>query len=82
MAGTVDAPPPTPLEVENTFGHLVYGASEAPVRHTVARGRVLLEDFRHRTLDPAALAARAREVSPALWQRFRELSWGTPYLGG
>ncbi|MEE8526395.1 MAG: amidohydrolase family protein [Thermoanaerobaculia bacterium] len=77
----VDAPPPTPLSVDNYFGHLVYGASEAPVRHTIARGRVLLEDFRHRTLDPAALAARAREVSPALWRRFRELSWGTPYLG-
>jgi len=77
----VDAPPPTPLAADNYFGHLVYGASEAPVRHTVARGRVLYEDFRHLTLDPAALAARAREVSPALWRRFRELSWGTPYLG-
>lgn len=78
----VDAPPPTPLSPDNFFGHLVYGASEAPVRHTVARGRVLYEDFRHRTLDPGALAARARAVSPALWRRFRELPWGTSYLGG
>jgi putative selenium metabolism protein SsnA len=78
----VAAPPPTPLSADNYFGHLVYGASEAPVRHTVARGRVLLEDFRHRTVDPAELAARARAVSPALWRRFHELSWGTSYLGG
>ncbi len=77
----VDAPTPTPLGAENVFGHLVYGASEAPVRHTVARGRVLLEDFRHTTVDPAELAARARRAAPGLWQRFRSLAWGTPYLG-
>ncbi len=78
----VDAAPPTHLGPENFFGHLVYGLSEAPVRHTVARGRVLLEDFRHTTVDCQELAARARELSPGLWQRFRELSWGTPFLGG
>ncbi len=77
----VDAPPPTRLGAENFFGHLVYGLSEAPVRHTVARGRVLLKDFRHTTVDCEELAARARELSPGLWQRFRDLSWGTPYLG-
>ena len=78
----IDAAPPTHLGADNFFGHLVYGLSEAPVRHTVARGRVLLEDFRHRTLDPGELAARARELSPALWRRFHRLSWGTPFLGG
>ncbi len=77
----VDAAPPTHLGSENFFGHLVYGLSEAPVRHTVARGRVLLEDFRHTTIDCQELAARARRLSPALWQRFAELSWGTPFLG-
>jgi putative selenium metabolism protein SsnA len=77
----VDAPPPTPIGPENLFGHLVYGASEAPVRHTVARGRVLLEDFCHKTLDPAELAARASALAPALWQRFRALKRGTRFLG-
>jgi len=77
----VDSPPPTPLGPENLFGHLVYGASEAPVRHTVARGRVLLEDFRHTTLDPRELAAAARELAPALWSRFHSLGWGTTFLG-
>ncbi len=77
----VDAAPPTHLGPENFFGHLVYGLSEARVRHTVARGRVLLEDFRHTTIDGQELAARARELSPALWRRFSELSWGTPFLG-
>lgn len=77
----VDSAPPTPVSSENLFGHLVYGASEGPVRHTVARGRVLLEDFGHTTLDPVELAARAREVAPDLWQRFHSLGWGTSFLG-
>jgi len=77
----VDAPPATPIERANFFGRLVYDASEAPVRHTVARGRLLLRDFQHQTLDPAALASRARELTPGLWQRFRALKWGTHFLG-
>jgi putative selenium metabolism protein SsnA len=77
----IDCPPPTSIEPANTFGHLMYGAAEAPVRHTIARGRVLLHDFHHVTVDPAALAARARDAAPALWERFRALSWGTSFLG-
>lgn len=77
----VDAPPRTPLSSDNWFGQLVYGIAEAPVRHTVARGRTLLEDFRHLTMDPAALAAEARDAASALWERFHALDWNTPYLG-
>ncbi len=69
----VDSPPPTPILPDNVFGHLVYGASEAPVRHTIARGRIVLEDFRHTTLDPLAIAEVARTEAPGLWKRFREL---------
>lgn len=77
----VDAPVPTPIGSENLFSHLVYGVTEAPVRHTIARGQVLLENFIHKTLDPNELAARARELTPALWQRFGALNWGTNFLG-
>ena len=70
----VDSPPPTPIGPENLFGHLVYGASEAPVRHTIARGRILLEDFRHTTLDPLEIAREApASRRSVLWERFREL---------
>ena len=77
----IDAAPPTPLSPDNVFGHCVYGASEYPVRHTVARGRVLLEDHQHTTVDPTAIAAEARELTPELWERFQNLEWGTRYLG-
>jgi cytosine/adenosine deaminase-related metal-dependent hydrolase len=70
----VDSPPPTPIGPDNVFGHLVYGASEAPVRHTIARGRVLLEDFRHTTLDPITIAGDARREAFGMWERFRELA--------
>ncbi len=79
---TLDARCPTPVEAGNVFSHLVYDASEAPVRHALARGRLLLRDFVHETLDPAALAVRARELTPALWQRIRALESGTSFLGG
>jgi len=73
----VDAPPPTPISSENLFGHLVYGAAEAPVRHTIARGRVLLEDFRHTTLDPLKIAEAAMEIAPELWKRFHAVDPAT-----
>jgi putative selenium metabolism protein SsnA len=69
----VDCAPPTPISVENLFAHLVYGAAEAPVRHTIARGELLLENFRHTTLDPKAIAEVARTEAPGLWERFRAL---------
>jgi 5-methylthioadenosine/S-adenosylhomocysteine deaminase len=77
----VDAPPPTPICSENLFSHLVFGSSEAPVRHTIAHGRILLEDFCHKTLDPQALAARAHALVPGLWQRFHVLKDDTSFLG-
>jgi putative selenium metabolism protein SsnA len=66
----VDCPPPTPIDASNLFGHLVYGAAEAPVRHTVARGEILLEDFRHTSLDIQAIAEHTRAEAPGLWERF------------
>jgi putative selenium metabolism protein SsnA len=77
----LDSSPPTPLEESNWLGHLTYGASEAPVRHTIARGRPLLENFHPVSIDPAGLAAQARHLAPDLWNRFHALNWNTPYLG-
>lgn len=77
----LDSIPPTGLSPENAFGHLIYGSSESPVRHTIARGRVVLQDFEHTTMNPRDIAAAARSAAPDLWERFHALDWGTPYLG-
>ena len=69
----IDAPPPTPLSADSLFAHLVYGAAEAPVRHTVARGRVLMEDFRLLTVDLEETAREARAISERVWNRFQHL---------
>jgi putative selenium metabolism protein SsnA len=77
----VDAAPPTPITADNLFGHLVYGASGSPIRHTVARGSVLLEDFSFQTLNPQELADQARQLSPTLWERFQALDSGPSVSG-
>ncbi len=69
----IDPPAPTQVTPANVLGHLLYGVSENVVRHTIARGRILLKDFRHTTLDVGEIAAQALAASPALWERFREL---------
>jgi cytosine/adenosine deaminase-related metal-dependent hydrolase len=69
----LDSAPPTEVTVDNVFGHLVYGGAVSPVRHTVARGVVLLEEHRFTTVDPVAIGDEARRLTPALWRRFREL---------
>ncbi|MCU0305888.1 MAG: amidohydrolase family protein [Thermoanaerobaculales bacterium] len=69
----LDQAPPTPVSAANLFAHLVYGGATTPVRHTVARGRLLLEDGRLTSLDPAAIVAEARRATPELWARFADL---------
>ncbi len=77
----VDAPPYTPICPGSLLGHLVFGAAEAPVRHTIARGRILFEDFCHKTMDPIALTTHSRQLAPGLWQRFHQLRADSSFLG-
>ncbi len=74
----LDSAPPTPVTPGNVFAHLVYGSAGSPVRHTVARGRVVMEDHRLTTVDAAATAAEARAAAPALWERFHALGVSRP----
>jgi putative selenium metabolism protein SsnA len=69
----LDQAPPTPVTPESVFAQVVYGVAGSPVRHTVARGRVVMEDHRITTLDPTAIATEARAATPALWERFHAL---------
>jgi putative selenium metabolism protein SsnA len=66
----VDYDPPTPLGLENYFGHLVFGLSQAAVDTTIVGGRVLMENQRLALdLDEPRINARARELAAKLWKR-------------
>jgi cytosine/adenosine deaminase-related metal-dependent hydrolase len=69
----LDAPVRTPMDGGSLFGQLVYGAAEAPVRHTIARGELLMEDFRLTTVDLEETASEALEIAEGVWRRFREI---------
>ena len=66
----IDYDPPTPLEASNTFGHMVFGMSQAAVDTTIVGGRVLMENKRLTLdLDEPRINARARELAKKLWKR-------------
>jgi len=66
----IDYDPPTPLEVGNSFGHLVFGVSQAAVDTTIVGGRVLMENRRLTLdLDEPRINACARELAAKLWKR-------------
>jgi len=74
----LDYAPPTPVSPTNVFAHLVYSGAVSPVRHTVARGRFVLEDHRFTRVDPTAIVDEARKATPALWDRFHALGASQP----
>ena len=65
-----DYDPPTPLEGENVFGHLVFGISQTEADTTICGGRVLMANRKLAlNLDEARVNARARELAKNLWNR-------------
>jgi len=66
-----DYVPFTPLNAGTFYGHLLFGLSFAPVRTTIARGQVVVDDGRLPHLDEAAIRARCAERAPEIWQRIK-----------
>jgi len=65
-----DYDPPTPLESENVFGHLVFGISQTEADTTIVGGRVLMANRKLAlNLDEGRVNARARELAKNLWKR-------------
>jgi len=65
----VDYAAPTPVDLDNAFGHFVYGMAPAfRPRHVFANGRHVVADF---ALDRqiAAAAAGSRQQAQAVWDR-------------
>jgi putative selenium metabolism protein SsnA len=66
----IDYDPPTPLDDSNSFGHIIFGVSQATVDTTIVGGNVLMENRRLKLdLDEPRINARARELAAKLWKR-------------
>jgi putative selenium metabolism protein SsnA len=66
----VDYHPFTPLTAGNLPWHILFGFHESMVTATMVAGKLLMRDRKLLTLDEAAISARARELAPAIWQRY------------
>jgi putative selenium metabolism protein SsnA len=69
----VDYHPFTELSAGNLPWHILFGFEASAVTSTMAGGKWLMRDRELLTLDEAAIAARARELSAKVWQRYVEL---------
>lgn len=65
----LDYTPFTPFGADTFYGHLLFGLVNAPVTHTICRGRVIVEDGRLTQLDEDSLRAHAVERARKLWAR-------------
>jgi putative selenium metabolism protein SsnA len=62
--------PHTPLTTGNLPWHILFGFHESMVTTTIVGGKVLMRDGELLTLDEEAIAARARELAPEVWERY------------
>ena len=68
----VDYHAPTPLSAGNLPWHIVFGFNPSMVTTTIVAGQVLMQDRQLLTLDEGAIYARARQLSPAVWERYNQ----------
>lgn len=68
----VDYHPHTPLTAGNLPWQIIFGFNESMITTTIVAGQVLMKDRQLTTLDEEAISARARELAPAVWQRYQQ----------
>jgi cytosine/adenosine deaminase-related metal-dependent hydrolase len=67
----VDYHPHTPLTVGNLPWQIVFGFHESMVTTTIVAGQVLMRGREMVFLDEEAISAHARELAPAVWERYQ-----------
>ncbi len=65
----LDYVPFTPLTDGNYPWHVVFGIDGSHVTHTICGGQMLMRDRQLLTLDETAIAAKAKELAKAMWNR-------------
>ncbi len=66
----VDYHPHTPLTADNLPWQIIFGFHESMVTTTIVEGQLLMHDRFLLTLDESAITAHARELAPAVWERY------------
>lgn len=64
---------PTALTSANLPWHILFGFRDGMVTTTIVGGKILMKDRVLLTLDEAGIAARSREVSARVWERYSSL---------
>lgn len=65
----VDYLPPTPLDKNNFFGHLIFGLVDATVDTTICNGKILMENKKLVNLDEETISQGASQLALELWKR-------------
>lgn len=68
----VDYHPHTPLTSGNLPWQMLFGFHESMVTATIVSGRLLMRDRELLTMDEEEVTARARELAPAVWERYNQ----------
>jgi cytosine/adenosine deaminase-related metal-dependent hydrolase len=66
---TVTYLPQTPMNAENTGGHILFGMSGRQVNDAMVAGRWIMRDQRILTVEEEAVFARSRRRAPRIWER-------------
>jgi putative selenium metabolism protein SsnA len=69
----LDYVPYTPLTDANYPWQLIFGMDGSHVTHTICGGQLLMKDRQLLTMDEAAIAEKANQLAPAIWQRVWEM---------
>jgi hypothetical protein len=65
------------LTAGNLPWHIIFGVQPSMVTTTLVGGRLLMRDRQLLTLDEQEIGAKAREIAPEVWERYRaEVSKG------
>jgi putative selenium metabolism protein SsnA len=68
----VDYHPFTPMSAGNLPWHILFGFHESMITTTMVAGKVLMRNRELTTLDEAEIAAKALELSGAVWQQYQK----------
>lgn len=63
-----DYRPPTPLTIENLWGHLLFGLVDSKAEQVIIAGKRVLQDGKPIGCDEDALARRCTEAAKRLWE--------------